>query len=224
MSSLFAACGSAPPAAAAARDYTLVFLVTGPRTDLSKDESGKVFAGHFANMERLAQQGHLLVAGPFGKQKSDPKLRGIFVLDTGDRDAARALAQTDPGFQAGVFALDFHALTTDAPLSRLLSKELADREAERAAGRTSQPGETIRGYVLVIAADGAAATAALRGHPAVLLLGRLDSAQAFAIVDAADRAAAERALDGVRARLGDYRLEEWAATRNLALLPQLANG
>jgi uncharacterized protein YciI len=227
MSALLAACGSAPPAAAGAaaaeRDYTLVYLVTGSRTDLSQAESNKVFAGHFANMERLAREGHLLVAGPFGKQKSDPKLRGIFVLATGDRGRARELAQSDPGVQAGVFELEFHALATNAPLPRLLAKELADRDAERAAGRTTQPAERIRGYVLLIAADGERAFAALRGHPAVLLLGRLDAGQAFAVVDAADRAAAERALDGVRARLGEHRLEEWAATRNVALLPQLAD-
>ncbi|MEQ1634044.1 MAG: hypothetical protein ABL997_16825, partial [Planctomycetota bacterium] len=34
---------------------TVVFLKTGPAKDLSKEKQQEVFAGHFANMERLAR-------------------------------------------------------------------------------------------------------------------------------------------------------------------------
>ncbi len=217
----FAACGSAPPAAAGARDYSLVYLKTGPRTGLGADEQAKVFAGHFGNMERLAREGRLVLAGPFGAERSDPALRGLFVLDVADRAAAQALAESDPGVQAGVFALEYHGLSTDAPLRRFLERDLAETDAVKASGRTPKPGENGRGFVLLIAEDGAAAEAALRGHPAVLLFGRLDGAQAFAILDAAKRDAGAAAIAGVAERLGAHRLEEWFASKNVALLPKL---
>jgi len=48
------------------RPYVLAILKTGPRdaevTD--KDERAALFAGHFANMTRLAEEGHLVLAGP----------------------------------------------------------------------------------------------------------------------------------------------------------------
>ncbi len=98
-------------------DATLVVLKTGPRTEpLSTTERASVFGGHFANMERLARAGDLLLAGPYGAERADPTRRGIFVLDTADLGHAHALAETDPGFKAGVFRFDYHALSTAAAL------------------------------------------------------------------------------------------------------------
>ena len=89
---LLAGCVGGPDAAPAT-EYTLVLIKTGPRTEpLDKDEQAKVFGGHFANMERLARENRLLVAGPFGTDRSDPTLRGIFVFDTADLAAAQVTA------------------------------------------------------------------------------------------------------------------------------------
>jgi len=51
------------------RSYVLVILKTGPKKATDKAERAKIFEGHFANMNRLAEDGKLAVAGPLdGKE------------------------------------------------------------------------------------------------------------------------------------------------------------
>jgi hypothetical protein len=46
--------------------YVLCILKTGPKdADVKGDERKQIFAGHFANIGRLADEGKLAVAGPF---------------------------------------------------------------------------------------------------------------------------------------------------------------
>ncbi|HZN39928.1 MAG TPA: YciI family protein [Planctomycetota bacterium] len=197
---------------------TLVLLKTGPRSEpLTQAEQTEVFGGHFDNMKRLAREGHLLVAGPYGK--NDAALRGLFVLDTARPERAKELAETDPGFRAGVFAFEFHALETEAPLRAFLAAELeAQDEAER-AGRKLQPGEGGRIYTLLTVEDGDAAAAALAGNPAVLLFARLDRKRAFVVLDAVDLEQARTVLAPVAERLGTHGLLCWYASGRLANLP-----
>lgn len=221
---LAAACQSTPPAPQPLA-ATLVLLKTGPRSEpLTSAERSQVFGGHFGNMQRLAREGHLLVAGPYGKQKSDPGLRGLFVLDTADPERARQLAETDPGFQAGVFRLEYHALSTKAPLRAVLAADLADQDAAVREGRTPEPGEGGRGYVLLTVENGAAAEALLASHPSALWFARLDGTRAFALLDALDRTAAQEVLRPLLAQLGATRFDEWFGSGRLASLPRLAGG
>ncbi len=207
------------PAAPAELECTLVVLATGPRTvPLTAEERTKVFGGHFANMERLAREGQLLVAGPYGKEKSDPARRGLFVLATKDAARAKELAETDPGFLAGVFRLEYHSLTTTAPLRAQLAKDLAAADAIKASGRTPAPGEGGRGYVLLTASDGAAASAALAKHPAVLIAARIGGNHAMFWLDAKDAAAARAAIADCSAALGTFTLDEWFGSGLLAEL------
>lgn len=217
------ACHSSPSKATGdALQLTLVLLKTGPRTEpLSEAERSQVFGGHFGNMQKLARERQLLVAGPYGKQRSDPLLRGLFVLDTDDRERARQLAETDPGFQAGVFALEYHALTTSAPLRAFLAAELADQEAAGREGRTLAPGEGCRNYVLLTVENGAAAERVLAGHPAALWFARLDGTRALVLLDATDRAAAQALVQPLLRDLGAMRLDEWFASGRLAQLSRL---
>ena len=217
---LAASCGlfrSAPQE----RDYTLVYLKTGPAVGLSKDEQAQVFAGHFANMNRLAREGHLVVAGPFGKQRSDTALRGVFVLATGDVARAKELAESDPGVKSGVFALEYHSLRTTAPLAQFLAAELAREDADKAAGKTPKPSDNIRGYALLIADDYAKMAEALDGRREALLVGAMDERAGFAIVNCIDRTAAEEAFARLREQLGTHRFEEWFASKGLVQLPTM---
>lgn len=220
---VFAACAAPPVARPAAELHaTLVVLKTGPRTaPLTDAERVAVFGGHFANMERLAKAGWLLVAGPFGKQKSDPQRRGLFVLDTADRGRATGLAESDPGFAAEVFTFEYHDLATRAPLRSFLAAELEARAAAEAAGRPPAPGEGGRLYVTLTASNGEAALAALQRHPAALLLARLDGTQGWAVLDARSLGEAQALLAPLRERLGPCVLDEWFASGRLAELPLL---
>ncbi len=203
----------------AERALTLVFLMTGPRSGkLAEDENQRAFAGHFSNMERLAGERRLLLAGPFGEPRHDPRLRGIFVLDTADRAQARAWAETDPTVQAGVFELEYHDLATAAPLHEFLETELATEEAMKREGRKRAPGERVRGYVLLTAERGDVARrelAPLVAQARVLLVGRLDGGRAFAILDALDVDGARALLGPITERLGEHVLDAWYASRGL---------
>lgn len=201
--------------------YTLVLIKTGPKSgQLSKEENAAAFAGHFANMGRLANERRLLVAGPYGESRHDANLRGIFVLASSKRDEARSWAETDPTTQAGVFALEFHDLATDAPLRTALERDIAWRAEQESAGKTPQPGEGARPYVLLTAEHGDLAERELASletrDGGVLMLARLDGSRAFAILDAQDIAGARERFGPQLDNLGAHELDEWFASAQLA--------
>ena len=76
------------------RPYVLVVLKTGPTPVTDPDKRKAMFAGHFANMERLTKEGKLVLAGPFGKNEGG--WRGLFVFAVADVEEARKLVATDP--------------------------------------------------------------------------------------------------------------------------------
>ena len=87
------------------KKYVLAILKTGPKDgDVTGDERQTIFAGHFSNMERLANEGKLAVAGPFGK--NDKSFRGLFILNAATVEEAEALASSDPAIKAGIFVVD----------------------------------------------------------------------------------------------------------------------
>jgi len=88
------------------KQFWLVILKTGPKDKEITDtaQRKKLFAGHFANMERLHKEGILKAAGPFGK--NDFTWRGLFILDCKTKEEAESYVQTDPTVTAGVFIYD----------------------------------------------------------------------------------------------------------------------
>lgn len=75
--------------------YSFVFLnKKNDATPLPKEEIDKIMNGHMANIERLAKEGKLIIAGPFEGGG------GIFVLNTTSVDEAKAWLDTDPGVKA----------------------------------------------------------------------------------------------------------------------------
>jgi uncharacterized protein YciI len=229
---LLAGCQSAPataPAnssapAAPTDEYVLVLLKTGMNTSPSKEESQKILAGHFANMQRLANEKKLLVAGPFATPKRDPDLRGLFVIDEVAVNAAELLASSDPTIVSGIMRLESHPMRTDAPLRAYLDHELAIEEQAKKEGRERRPGEGGRTYVLLTAEDGERAAREL-GELAtagkVLLWARLDATRGFAILDAKDVPACEELLGDRRSRLGKHVLDPWFGSGELVKLPTM---
>lgn len=86
--------------------FWMVVLKTGPKDKVITDsaERSKIFAGHFANMERLYYDGVLKAAGPFGTNEFT--WRGLFILDCATKEEAEAHLKTDPSVAAGVFMYD----------------------------------------------------------------------------------------------------------------------
>ncbi|MEZ6136363.1 MAG: YciI family protein [Pirellulaceae bacterium] len=96
--------------------YVFVLLKTGKVIIEEKEESQKVFAGHFANMSRLAEAGKLVLAGPF--IDGEPK-RGLFILNVATIAEAEALVKTDPAVAAGVFDYELTKLYSSAALMKI---------------------------------------------------------------------------------------------------------
>jgi uncharacterized protein YciI len=88
------------------RNYVMVILKTGPTRVAEGERRSAMFAGHFANMERLAAEGKLVLAGPFTE---DPDAwRGLFLLAVEDIDSARKLTETDPVIVNGEMVAEYH--------------------------------------------------------------------------------------------------------------------
>ena len=87
------------------RMFVLCILKTGPKDgEIKGEERNQIFAGHFANIGRLADEGKLAVAGPFGK--NDKSYRGLYIFNVATIEEAEKLVQLDPAVKAGVFVPD----------------------------------------------------------------------------------------------------------------------
>lgn len=95
------------------RQYVMAFLKTGPTRITDKAELAKLQKAHLQNIERLAKEGKLAVAGPF---TDDKEIEGIFVFNVKTIEEARALTETDPGIKAGVFVMELHPFYCSAAL------------------------------------------------------------------------------------------------------------
>ena len=76
-------------------NYSFVFL--NKKTDaaqIPKEELDKIMEGHMANINRLAEEGKLIAAGPFEGGG------GIFIFNTTSTEDAKQWLSTDPGVKA----------------------------------------------------------------------------------------------------------------------------
>ena len=100
------------------RSYVLAILKTGPQdaaiTD--KDQRAELFAGHFSNMGRLAEDGKLVLAGPLGGEDGR---RGLFILNTPDIATAQEWVASDPTIGAGIFTVDYSKYYGSAALMQV---------------------------------------------------------------------------------------------------------
>ncbi|UOK41183.1 YciI family protein [Flavobacterium enshiense] len=86
------------------KTYIFCILKTGSNTTATKEEKTKYFEGHMANINRLADEGKLIVAGPF--MKNDRNYRGIFIFNCATVEEAQKLVETDPAVKAKIFEVE----------------------------------------------------------------------------------------------------------------------
>lgn len=81
--------------------YELVLLKrpANPK-EYPPERAQEIQAAHLGHLTRMAREGHLVVAGPFGDQE-DETLRGLALYRVGSVEEARRLAEQDPAVQAG---------------------------------------------------------------------------------------------------------------------------
>jgi uncharacterized protein YciI len=95
------------------RSYVLVILKTGPNKVPDGPARTKMFQGHFANIQRLAAEKQLVLAGPL--DGTDGR-RGIFVFATPDIEVAKSYVATDPVIVNGEMAAEYHKFYGSAGL------------------------------------------------------------------------------------------------------------
>jgi len=78
--------------------YVFVILKTGSVKMTDKKAEDSLFAAHLNNISRLAAEGKLVLAGPFGK--NDDNYRGLFIFNETDLHEVSRLLETDPAVRA----------------------------------------------------------------------------------------------------------------------------
>lgn len=111
------------------RPYILVILKTGSTRVPDGPARTAMFQGHFANMQRLADAGKLVLAGPFTDKDG---WRGLFILATDSKTEAEALVGTDPVITNGEMVAEYHALYSTAALMSIndIHKQIAPEAGE----------------------------------------------------------------------------------------------
>lgn len=99
------------------KNYILVLLKAGSNTSVNKVTEDSIFHGHLDNIGRLAANGSLVLAGPFGE---NALYRGLFILNVSNFDEAKKLLATDPAIKAKLLEPELYLWYGSAALQELL--------------------------------------------------------------------------------------------------------
>lgn len=88
------------------KKYVFCILKTGPNdaSITDKKQRDEIFAGHMANIQKLADEGKLALAGPFGK--NDRSYRGLYIFNVTTIEEAQKLVETDPAIKSGMMTAE----------------------------------------------------------------------------------------------------------------------
>ena len=87
------------------KQYFFVMLSRGQNLSHDSATAAKIMEGHMSNMQKLADMGKLIVAGPFGDRGD---WRGIFIMDVKTKEEAEELVKADPAVVAGRLRYEIH--------------------------------------------------------------------------------------------------------------------
>ncbi len=85
--------------------YTIIMLTTGSAKIEDKAKMGELMKGHMTNIGKLANEGKIIVAGPF-LEKNKENYRGMFIFNTKSKEEAESWVKTDPAVAAGVLSYE----------------------------------------------------------------------------------------------------------------------
>lgn len=108
------------------KPYVFCILKTGTATITDQAQRDSIFTGHMANIDRLAKEGKLVVAGPFANGGDK---RGLFIFNVATVEEAKQLVETDPVIQSGLMVYELTqwygsaALPELAPIEKKIAKK-----------------------------------------------------------------------------------------------------
>lgn len=100
------------------KKYVVAFLKRGPNRSQDSLTAMALQQAHLKNIERMANEGTLVLAGPF---LDNGELRGIYVFNVETIEEARALTETDPAIHAGRLVMELHPWYGSAALLEINS-------------------------------------------------------------------------------------------------------
>lgn len=98
------------------KQYVMAFLKAGPNQSMDSTRAANLQRAHLDNIGRLAEEGKLVLAGPF---MDSGEMRGIYVFDVRTIEEARELTETDPAIEAGRLEMELRPWYGSAALMQV---------------------------------------------------------------------------------------------------------
>lgn len=110
------------------KQYVMAFLKSGPNRDQDSATVARLQKAHMDNIIRMANEGSLVLAGPF---MDNGEIKGIYIFNVKTVEEAEVLTATDPAIKAGRLVMELHPWYGSAAVmqindihSRLAQKEI----------------------------------------------------------------------------------------------------
>jgi uncharacterized protein len=87
------------------KKYVMAFLKSGKVKMEDEAKRNELQMAHLKNIQRMALEGKLVLAGPFMDKQP---IRGIYIFNVTTVEEAAKLTETDPAIQAGTLEMELH--------------------------------------------------------------------------------------------------------------------
>ena len=87
------------------KKYVMAFLKKGPNRSKDSLTKSKLQKAHMKNIKQMAENGDLVLAGPF---LDDGDIRGIYIFNVETIEEAKKLTETDPLIKSGGLIMELH--------------------------------------------------------------------------------------------------------------------
>lgn len=98
------------------KSYVMAFLKKGPNRNQDSATAAAIQKAHLANIGKLADEGKLIIAGPF---MDSSEFMGIFIFNVKTLKEAEELTLTDPAVKAGRLIMELHPWYSSAALTEI---------------------------------------------------------------------------------------------------------
>ena len=98
------------------KTYVMALLKTGPNRSTDSITKAKLQRAHLDNITKMAENGTLVLAGPF---LDNGELRGIYLFNVETIEEAKKLTETDPLIKSGGLIMELHPFYGSAAIQKM---------------------------------------------------------------------------------------------------------